>query len=264
MTPAELIGRFGEQQMLAFALVLARIAPLFVFAPLFSSKTLPGRVRTFVAVALAVGITPIATRAAGDAAIPSDVVGLVILMVKELLVGMAFSFGLGALFAALSAAGSLLDTLVGFSFGALVDPLTGTQSSILSQLYAMVGVLVFIAIGGDGWVIQGLARTYEAVPLLEAPHIGSLVEGAQVAFSGLFTAAIQICAPVLLALVITDAALGVVTKVVPQLNIFAVGFPAKVAVAILIIGASLPFAAHFLADELQHSVSDALQTLRVG
>jgi len=49
MTPAELIGRFGEQQMLAFALVLARIAPLFVFAPLFSSKTLPGRVRTFVA-----------------------------------------------------------------------------------------------------------------------------------------------------------------------------------------------------------------------
>jgi flagellar biosynthetic protein FliR len=264
MTPAELIGRFGEQQMLAFALVLARIAPLFVFAPLFSSKTLPGRVRTFVAVALAVGITPIATRAAGDAAIPSDVVGLVILMVKELLVGMAFSFGLGALFAALSAAGSLLDTLVGFSFGALVDPLTGTQSSIFSQLYAMVGVLVFIAIGGDGWVIQGLARTYEAVPLLEAPHIGSLVEGAQVAFSGLFTAAIQICAPVLLALVITDAALGVVTKVVPQLNIFAVGFPAKVAVAILIIGASLPFAAHLLADELQHSVSDALQTLRVG
>src|SRR3954466_2947554 len=92
-------------------------------------------------------------------------------MVKEMLVGMAFSFGLSALFAALSAAGSLLDTLVGFSFGALVDPLTGTQSSILSQLYAMVGALVFIAIGGDGWVIQGLARTYEAVPLLEGPQI---------------------------------------------------------------------------------------------
>jgi flagellar biosynthetic protein FliR len=264
MTPAELIGRFGEQQMLAFALVLARISPLFVLAPLFSSKTLPGRARTFVAVALAVGITPIATHAAGGAAIPSDVVGLAILMVKEVLVGMAFSFGLSALFAALAAAGSLLDTLVGFSFGALVDPLTGTQSSILSQLYAMVGVLVFIAIGGDGWVIQGLARTYEAVPLLEAPQIGSLVQGAEVAFSGLFTAAIQICAPVLLALVITDAALGVVTKVVPQLNIFAVGFPAKVAVAMLIIGASLPFAAHFLADEVQRSVSDALQTLRVG
>src|SRR3954452_4820837 len=121
--------------------------------------------------------------------------------------------------------GAVLDTPVGFSFGGLVDPLTGNQSSILSKLYVMIGVLVFIVVGGDAWVIQGLARTYEAVPLLEAPQIGSMVEGAQLAFSGIFTAAIQICAPVLLALVITDAALGVVTKVVPQLNIFAVGFP---------------------------------------
>ena len=125
-------------------------------------------------------------------------------------------------------------------------------------------MLVFIAIGGDGWVIQGLARTYEAVPLLEAPDIGSLVEGAQVAFGGIFGAAIQICAPVLLALVITDAAFGVVSRVVPQLNIFAVGFPAKVAVGLLLIGASLPFVAGWLADELQRSVAAALQTLKVG
>jgi flagellar biosynthetic protein FliR len=141
---------------------------------------------------------------------------------------------------------------------------TGTQSSVLAQVYAMDGVLVFIAIGGDAWMIQGLARTYDAVPLLEAPHVGSLVEGAQVAFSGIFTAAVQVSAPVLLALVITDAAFGVVSRVVPQLNVFAVGFPAKVAVGLLIIGASLPFAAGWLSDELQRSVSTALQTLRVG
>jgi flagellar biosynthetic protein FliR len=264
MNPAELIARFGEQQMLGFALVLARIAPLFLLAPLFSSSTLPARARTFIALALAVGLTPIATGLAGDAVIATDVIGLTMLMLKETLVGMAFSFGLAALFAALSAAGALLDTLVGFSYGGLVDPLSGVQSSLLSQLYAMVGTLVFIAIGGDGWVIQGLARTYEAVPLLEAPHVGSLVEGAQVAFSGLFSAAIQVCAPVLLALIITDAALGVVSRVMPQLNVFAVGFPAKVAVALLLLGASLPFAAGWLSDEVQRSVSIALQTLRIG
>jgi flagellar biosynthetic protein FliR len=263
MSPTELITRFGEQQMLGFALVLARIAPLFLLAPLFSSKTLPGRARACVALALAVGITPLAT-AAVPGSLPADVLGLGGLMLKETLVGMAFAFGLGALWAAVSAAGSVLDTLVGFSFGGLVDPLTGTQSSILTQLYAMVATLVFIVIGGDGWVIQGLARTYEAVPLLEAPQVGSLVEGAQVAYSGLFAAAVQVAAPVLLALVITDAALGVVTRVVPQINVFAVGFPAKVAIALLMVGASLPFAAGWLSDELQRSVSTALQTLRVG
>ena len=264
MTPAELIARFGEQQMLAFALVLARISPLFVLAPLFSSKTLPARARTFVALALAVGITPIATHAAGGAAIPSDVVGLAILMVKEVLVGMAFSFGLSALFAALTAAGSLLDTLVGFSFGALVDPLTGTQSSILSQLYAMVGVLVFIAIGGDGWVIQGLNRTYELVPLVDYPALGSMVAGVQHAFTGIFVAAMELAAPVVLAVMITDAAFGVVARVVPQLNVFAVGFPAKVTVGLLVLGVSLPFAAGWISDQLQDSVAAALHSLRVA
>ena len=68
----------------------------------------------------------------------------------------------------------------------------------------------------------------------------------------------------LLALVITDAAFGVVSRVVPQLNVFAVGFPAKVTVGLLLIGASLPFVAGWLADELQRSVAAALQTLKVS
>jgi flagellar biosynthetic protein FliR len=113
-------------------------------------------------------------------------------------------------------------------------------------------------------VIAGLARTYDAVPLLEAPAIGSLTAGAQAAFSGIFAGAIEVCAPVLLALIVTDAAIGVVSRVVPQLNVFAVGFPAKVAVGLLLVGVSLPFAAGWLSDELQRSVTSALQSLRVA
>jgi flagellar biosynthetic protein FliR len=264
MNPAVLLERFSEQHVLAFALVLARVAPLFLLAPLFSSKSFPPRVRGVTAVALAIGIAPVATRAVGDAAIPSDVWGLAALMGKEALVGMAFSFGIAALFAALSAAGAILDLSIGFMLGGVVDPLLGTQSSLLQQLYTMIGVLVFIAIGGDAWVIAGLARSYEAVPLLAWPQLDSITAAAQLAFSGIFASAIQVCAPVLLALIITDAAIGVVSKVVPQLNVFAVGFPAKIAVGLLLVGASLPFTAGWLSDELQRSVSTALQSLKVA
>ena len=159
------------------------------------------------------------------------------------------------MFAALQAAGTLLDTLIGFSFGAMVDPVTGTQSTVLSQMYALFGVAIFIAIGGDTWVIKGLARTYDAVPLLEAPAIGSMVQGAQVAFSGIFVSAFMIGAPVLIALIIVDAAFGVVSRVVPQMNIFAVGFPAKMIIGLTLIGASLPFVSGFIADQLQDSVA---------
>ena len=257
MTANELLARFSEQQVAAFFLVLARISPLFILAPLFSSKMIPGRVRAVIAVALTVGILPVVKHGPIDL----DLLGFGGLIVKEVIVGLAYAYALGAMFAALQAAGALLDTLIGFSFGALVDPVTGTQSTVLAQLYSLFGVAIFIAIGGDAWVIKGLGRTYDAVPLLDAPAIGSMVQGAQVAFSGIFVAAFMIGAPVLIALVITDAAFGVVSRVVPQMNIFAVGFPAKMIIGLLLLGASLPFVSGFIADQLQISVQQALRAL---
>ena len=260
MDPSELLARFSEQQVAGFFLVLARISPLFLLAPLFSSKMVPGRARAVIAVALTVGILPVVQRGPIDLSI----LGFGGLILKELLVGLAFAYALAAMFAAMQAAGALLDTLIGFSFGAMVDPVTGTQSTVLSQMYALFGVAIFITLGGDGWVVKGLARTYDAVPLSEAPAIGSMVQGAQIAFSGIFVSAFMIGAPVLIALIIVDAAFGVVSRVVPQMNIFAVGFPAKMIVGLVMIGASLPFVDDFLGGRLQETLSIALRSLQVA
>ncbi|PTL59145.1 flagellar biosynthetic protein FliR [Paraconexibacter algicola] len=261
MTVEQLINEFGEQQVVAFFLVLARVSPLFVLAPLFSSRSVPARVRGIVAVALAIGLGPVVGR---DAQVDLDVWNLAALIGKELLVGASFAFALAAFFAAIQVAGAFLDTLIGFSYGGLIDPVTGTQSAVLTQLYAFVGVAIFIAIGGDAWVIEGMARTYELVPMDAYPQLGALVQGADDAFVGVFAAAIQVAGPVVLALIVTDAAFGVVSRVVPQLNVFAVGFPAKVFVGLLLLGTTLPFVAGWIADELQRDVGAALQTLKLA
>jgi flagellar biosynthesis protein FliR len=256
-----LLQQFGEQSVVGFILVLARLSPLFVLAPLFSSRLIPARVRAIVAVALAVGLSPVLARGHH---LPTAPVELGWLVGKEMLIGLAFAFVVGALFTAVAVAGSLLDSSIGFSYGSLVDPFTGVQSSVLQQAYSLIAILVFIAIGGDGWVIQGLARTYEIVPMDQMPQLGSLVAGVEKAFVSIFAAAIQVCGPVLLAIVLTDAAFGLVSRVVPQLNVFGVGFPAKVTIGLLLIGISLPFVSAWLGDALQGSVSDALKALRVA
>jgi flagellar biosynthesis protein FliR len=261
VTAQQLIAQFGEQQVVGFFAVLARVSPLFAFAPLFSSKSVPMRVRGIVAVALAVGLTPVVVQGAD---LPTDPWGLGGLIGKEILVGAGFAFSLGALFAALQVAGAFLDTLIGFSFGGLVDPINGTQSAVLAQMYSLIGVLIFIAIGGDAWVIQGLARTYDVIGIEQVPDIGTMVAGADEAFAAIFLSAIEVAGPILLALVLTDAAFGVVSRVVPQLNVFAVGFPAKVTVGLVLLGVTLPFVGGWLADELQQSVLQALQTLKVA
>ena len=255
------VQQFGEQQVVAFFLVLARLSPLFLLAPLFSSNLLPPRVRGIIAVALAIGLSPIVGR--GAEGLSTDLIGLGGLIGKEMLVGAAFAFTLGALFAAISIAGTFLDTLIGFSYGAIIDPVTGTQSAVISQLYGLLGVLIFIAIGGDAWVIQGLAKTYEIVPLDSAPALPAMLTGVEAAFAGIFSAAIQVAGPIILALILTDAAFGIVSRVVPQLNVFSVGFPAKVVVGVFLMGITMPFVVAWLSDELERSVSTALRTLQV-
>jgi flagellar biosynthetic protein FliR len=262
--PSEILAQFSEQQVAGFLLVLGRISPLFLLAPLFSNKLVPMRAKAIVAVGLTIGIFPIAAHAGANHHIELDGLVYGALMLKEILVGITFSLVLACMFAALSSAGALLDLVAGFSFGSLVDPVTGNQSTVIAQLYSLFGVAILIAIGGDAWIIKGLGRTYEAIPMLDTPAIGSLVEGAQVAFSGIFVSAFMIGAPVIIALIITDAAFGVVSRVVPQMNIFAVGFPAKMIVGLVLLGASLPFVSNFFIGSLQDSVGQALHFLKVA
>jgi flagellar biosynthetic protein FliR len=257
----ELIRHFGEQHVVAFFLVLARLTPLFLLAPLFSSRMVSARVRGIVAVALAVGIAPVVMQ---GQTLPLDALGIGELVVKELLVGLAFAFALGALMAALTVAGTFLDYMIGYSFSGLVDPDNGVQATVLNRLYGLFAVLIFIAINGDHWVIQGIARTYDLVSLSEMPALGPMVAGATDVFVTIFASAVQIAGPVMLALVLTDAAFGVISRVMPQLNVFMVGFPAKVVFGLLIIGTTLPFVGGWFVDELQTSVAQALRTLRVA
>jgi flagellar biosynthetic protein FliR len=254
----ELIQAVGANQTAGFILVLARISPLFVLAPVFSSRMIPARARGVAAVALTIGMAPVAM---GNHKVPTDAFALGELIVKELLIGLAFAFAVAVVFNALSIAGSFLDTLVGFSFGSLIDPITGTQSPVLSQVYSLVGVMIFIAIGGDGWMIRGLAETYDLVPLLAYPSMAALVGGANAAFTGIFVSAIQIAAPVLIAVTITDAAFGIVSRVSPQMNVFAVGMPAKIIVALIIMGASLPFVAGYMSDSLKTGIGESLNSI---
>ena len=256
-----LLEQVGPEQLVAFMLVIARLAPLFILAPLFSSKSIPMRARGVIVVALAVGLGPLALDGQEP---PLEALAIAELVVKEMLIGLAFAFAVGMLLAALQVAGGFLDTLIGFAFGASVDPMTGNQGTSMSQLYNLMGVAVFIAINGDAVVIRGFAETFNLVGLLEQPAMGQLLDGATDAFVGLFSSALQVAAPVILALVLTDAAFGLVTRVVPQLNVFSVGLPAKVIVGFVVAAASMPFVAGWIAEELETSVRVAHGSLGVS
>lgn len=257
----QLENQLGGHHVTAFFLVLARIAPLFFIAPLFSSKMIPTQVRGIAAVALAIGLTPVAAQGQSIPGQPLEVVGL---MIEGFLVGLGLAFALAAVLAALEVAGALADSFAGFSFGAMVDPINGNQGGVLTQLYGLVGLMLFIAIGGDAWALRGLAHTFTLVPLTRGPQIGSLVGGSVQAFVSIFTSALEVIAPVMLALLVTDVSFGIVSKVVPQINVFAVGFPTKVGVSLLVVSTTLPFLGGWMTSSIETSVGTALRALQIA
>jgi flagellar biosynthetic protein FliR len=258
LTLNALLTQIGSDKVTGFFLVLARVSPLFVLAPLFSSKMVPARVKGIVAVGLSIGLTPVAVH---GQTIPTDPMAVAGMLVVQVLVGLAFAFAVGMVLTAIEAAGALTDMVAGFSYGSVVDPVNGNQGGTMTNLYSLVGLALFIAIGGDAWTLRGLQKTFDLVPLTKAPQIASLTSGVEQAFATIFVSAVEVCAPVILALLITDVAFGMIAKVVPQMNIFGVGFPMKVGVAMLVVAASLPFLGSFMNDQISNAVFGILHFL---
>jgi flagellar biosynthetic protein FliR len=245
----------GGQSITAFFLVLGRVSPLFLLAPLFSAKQIPMQVRGIVAVALTFGLTGIAMH---GQQIPTEPIQVAGLMIVQVLVGILFAYAIAALLAAVESAGGFADILSGVSFGATVDPINGNPGGVFTEFYTLIGVMLFIAIGGDAWVLKGMARTFTLIPLTKAPQIGSLVNAAELAFTSVFTSALEVAAPVVLTLLITDVAFGMVSKVVPQMNVFSVAFPLKVGVSLVAVAATLPFLGGWMSNQIYTSVATAL------
>jgi flagellar biosynthetic protein FliR len=245
-------------EVLGFLLVVCRVGGLFVLAPGFSATMIPNRIKLMLAMALALAMMPIAVH---GQTVPLDAGDYVMLMLKEIGVGLIFAFPMALVGAAVQAGASLLDTLIGFSFSSILDPVNNQQTAILGQFYSLFAVLVLLMSGGDHIMIEGIGASYRALPITAYPHIGAVTSGALAAFGQVWAIGLEIAAPVLVALVITDAAIGLVSRAVPQMNVFVVGMPAKILVGMTVIAATLPFVSNQVQGALQQSVTQALRTL---
>jgi len=255
------LPEFAGTQLVAFVLVLGRIGPLFTLAPVLSGSLLSNRVKFIAAAGISLALAPIA---AHGRTIPTDPFGFALALAKEVGVGLAFALALGVISAAVSAGASLVDTMVGFSFGALLDPVTGVQNAVLGQVYSLFAVMVFLLTGGDTVMLEGLAASYRVVPIDSFPDMTELAAQIVPLAGQVFVIGLEIAAPVVIALIVTDAAFGLIARAVPQMNVFFVGLPAKILLGFAVIGASLPFVAARISDQLETSVYTALRALNAA
>lgn len=240
---------------------LARILALVATAPLFSSAGVPRRVRLMLGLAIALALTPALPPM--PAVSPTSGIGLWILL-QQMLIGIGMGFAMRIVFAAVEVAGEFMGFQMGLGFATFYDPLSSSQTPVVTEFVNLLALLVFLALNGPLLYVATLAQSFSALPVSATPLAAESWKNLAELGSIMFSTGLLLALPVIVTLIITNLALGVLTRAAPQLNIFAVGFPMTLIAGLVALAISLNYLAAPLQMLIEHGLSAMLGYARLA
>jgi flagellar biosynthetic protein FliR len=217
---------------------LSRILGLIATAPLFGNASIPVSAKVGLGVLLTMVMAPAIPALPG--ADPVSWAGLMI-VIEETLIGLGMGFAMRIVFAAVEMAGEVASLTMGLGFASFFDPQTKGRSSAVSQFLALIATMAFLAANVHLVLLQALAESFISMPISATP----MGAGASFALASwgerIFSAGLQLSLPIVAALLVTNVALGILTRAAPQLNLFGIGFPISLGVGMLVISLALPY-----------------------
>jgi flagellar biosynthetic protein FliR len=212
-----------------YLLAACRVAGVVLFAPVLSSSNIPRKVQIGIALCIAVGLMP---------TIPNvhvTTASMPIAIAAEIGFGIALGMCANLVFLAAQWAGEMVGQQLGFTLSGIIDPTTGAETSIIGNLYLVLAGVVFLLVNGHHALIRGVGASFQSLPLGAISMDRSLLD----TFAGLVQSAtilsLQLAAPLLFTMVIVDFSLGVAARVVPQMNVMALGMSIRAAVGLVLL-----------------------------
>lgn len=221
-----------------FLLVLSRWAGMIMLAPVFGARGVPAMVRLVLAASITVIIYPLIQ--ATYPSIPIELLPYVAVVIKEGLVGLVIGFIIYLLTAVLQGAGQLIDFQMGFTMGAAIDPVYGVQSPMMGNFQIILATMLLLSTNSHHYLIAAMVKSYAYIPINPSNLPSNYLFYVQLV-SHVFALAIQLAMPIFGALLVSDVGVGLLSRTVPQLNIFAVIFPVKIVFGLTILFLSIPF-----------------------
>jgi flagellar biosynthesis protein FliR len=217
---------------------LVRVLALFSVAPLLSHRAVPTRIK----LALALGITAVLVPQVESPPI-TDVMSAagLMLLVNNILIGVLIGFAVRLVFAALELAGELIGLQMGLSFAGFFNPASGLMQNAVASFMSLLALLMFIAIDGHLMLLHALAESFRLYPVEVGMSLPLGFDRLLRLASDMFSIALSIALPFLAVMLLTNVVLGVLARVAPQLNVFAVGFPLTILVGLGTLMLLLPY-----------------------
>jgi flagellar biosynthetic protein FliR len=215
---------------------LFRIGAFFMTVPLLGSQLVPARIRLYLSLSFTIMLWPLIDTQLWPSV---DLAQALLITLQQLLIGLAMGVMVQVLFQIPALAGQIMAMQNGLGFAVMVDPVNGINVASIGQLYLLMANLLFLAMNGHLVLLQVLAASFETLPIgrgsISLNDIYHLIEQG----SWLFSAALLISLPAITALLLVNLAFGLMARLAPQLNIFAIGFPFAMVFGLLVLWVTL-------------------------
>lgn len=254
---------FSYADLEYFLLILVRVSCFVFIAPFFSMSNTPRNVRVVLSVFVAMLLYGTVPRT--DVSYHT-LIGYFILVLKEAAVGLLIGFAANLCTTIVSFAGHIADMEMGLSMASLMDPTTRENTTISGIYYNYMVLLMLIISGMHRYLLKALAETYILIPVDGMIFNSDKLLSSMMEFIGDYIIiGFRICLPIFVVMIILNAVLGILAKVSPQLNMFAVGIQMKVLVGLSVLfltTAMLPGAADFVFEQMKRMVVSFVEAMR--
>lgn len=239
---------FPLEQIEKLLLVVTRISSMFLVAPIFGTRGIPAQFKIGLAFFAGLVALPNVPAITGGQGLTASPILLLLLVIKEVLVGLIIGYVCMLVFSAIQTAGQFIDMQIGFSIVNVLDPMTGFHMPVLGSFKNLLAILLFLGIDGHFGLITAIMQSFQFIPPGAFVFSEGLLEFFFKAFSVMFLLALKISIPVVAALFLTDVGFAVMARTVPQMNIFVVGMPVKILLGLFMLILVMPLMIYFFQD----------------
>jgi flagellar biosynthetic protein FliR len=239
----------------AFLVILARMAAMIGALPIFTSSQAAIRLRLGLAVTISLVLFPVLDLSLSTSQTTGG--GLILLVVRETLLGLLMGFVVQLVFFAVQFGGTIVGYQMGFAAANILDPQHQQQIPLLSQFQNVFAILLFLALDIHHMLIRLMARSFEILPPGGIDLSGGAIPFVMELTGQMFVLGLQIIAPVMVVLMLSMFILGVMSRVFSQLQVFLLSFPINIALALIIIGLSMEMVLTLMEQEF-HALQERL------
>lgn len=220
-----------------FLLVLTRVSTVLFMFPFFNARLIPTTLKAGLALLVTVLLLPILKNAV--LTFPGHTYGMARLLISELIIGMTLGLMVQFFFEGVRMMGQLVGFQTGFAITNVIDPQNGVQVSIISNTAYLVALTVFLVLNGHHIILSAMRESFNVIPMGALGLDQALFHRFTGACGEMFALALKMGAPAIVALLFTKVIFGLITKLIPQMNIMIVAFPAQIIIGLFFFGISL-------------------------